>query len=268
MDSIGYLGIFVALIGLVVGLLTARGHRRARANASAAQRWRSAPGKVIETGIGVQTGHNSSGGYSYFSPWIRYSYVADGTERTGQRLRFGDVTTRTRGGAETILGRYPAGAEIKVHFDPDAPDESVLEPGKVGNNLRNLAILCAFICLIGVGIFAASLTGVFSADVDGHWRVRFTAGGVPYEGTLDASHRSGPMVLAFTDAEGPHRVREECTMSRSGQHVAVRCLFPVLLEGQGSYSPDDFDLTYRGGSTLTGTMSSNGTIQGTATFTR
>lgn len=268
MDSIGYLGIFVALIGLVVGLLMARAHRRASANASAARRWRTAPGKVIETGISSQSGHTSSGGYVYFAPWIRYSYTAAGSERTGERLRFGDVTTRTRGGAETIVGRYPVGAEIKVHFDPDAPDQSVLEPGKVGNNSRNLAILCGFVCLIGVGIFAASLTGVFSADVDGHWRVRFIAGGVGYDGTFDASHRSGPMVLAFIDTDGPHRVREECTMTRSGQHVAVHCRFPVLLEGQGSYSPDDFDLTYRGGSTLTGTMSSNGTVQGTATFTR
>ena len=76
------------------------------------------------------------------------------------------------------------------------------------------------------------------------------------------------MILDFTDVEGPHRVREECTMSRSGQHVAVHCRNPVLLQGLGSYSPDDFDLTYRGGSTLTGTMSSRGAVQGTATFTR
>src|SRR5262245_53038078 len=126
MDSIGYLGVFVALIGFVVGFLMTRAHRRARANASEAERWRTAPGKVIETGIGAHSGHTSGGGYVYFTPWVRYSYVADRTERFGERLRFGDVNTRTRGGAQTILARYPAGAAIMVHFNPDAPDESVL----------------------------------------------------------------------------------------------------------------------------------------------
>lgn len=268
MDSIGYLGIFVGLIGLAGALLFTRAHRRARAKATAAERWRTASGKVTETGISSKSGHTSGGGYVYFTPWIRYSYVADGTERVGQRLRFGDVTTRTRGGAETIIARYPAGAEIKVHFDPDAPDESVVEPGKVGNNMRNLAILCAVVGALGAAIFAASLTGLFSADVDGHWRVRFDAAGSTYQGTLDASRRSGPMVLDFTDSAGPHRVREECTLARHGQRVAVRCHDPVLLEGQGAYSPDDFDLTYQGGSTLTGTVTSNGAPQGAATFTR
>lgn len=268
MDSIGYLGIFVGVIGLVAGLLMARAHRRARARSSAAQHWRSAPGKVIETGIGVQSGHTSSGGYTYFSPWIRYSYVIGGEERHGERIRFGNLTARTRGGAAAMLAPYPAGAAIIVHYDPDAPGESVLEPGKVGNNLRNLAILCGVVCLIGAGIVLAAVAGLFSADVDGHWRVRFAGGGVTYDGTLDARHGAGPMVLDFTDPQGPHRVREDCTLARHGQNVAVRCSNPVLLQGQGSYSPDDFDLTYRGGSTLTGTVTSHGEQIGTASFTR
>ena len=43
------------------------------------------------------------------------------------------------GGAETI--RAPSAGADHCPPDPTRPDESVLEPGKIGNNLRNLAIL-------------------------------------------------------------------------------------------------------------------------------
>jgi hypothetical protein len=41
-----------------------------------------------------------------------------------------------------------------------------------------------------------------------------------------------------------------------------------MIEGGGTYSADNFDLTYQGASRLTGRVTSTGAPVGTATFSR
>jgi len=269
MDSIGYLGIFVALVGLAGALWAARAHFRSRAQVEAARRWLDAPGKVLSTDIQQRGGGSASRrtAYYYF-PLIHYSYVVNGRERQGSRLRFGLTSTRSRAGAAQILAPWPVGAAIQVRYDPDDPDQSVLEPGKAAGNLLLVSIACGVVFLIGAAIMMLAVRGVFSADVSGHWHVRFEAEGVTYEGDLEAHRGAGPLTLAFTTPEGRKRVREDCTLTRNRQHVLVRCANPQLIEGGGSYSPDNFNLTYEGASRLTGSINSNGNAVGNATFTR
>lgn len=265
MDSMGYLGIFVALIGLVGALWAGRGHRRARALIEASERWLDAPGKVIASQVEMRGVRGESG---YYVPLVRYAYVVNGREREGSRLRFGMTTARSRRGAEAMLAPYPAGADVKVRYDPDNPDQSALEPGKASSNLLIAAIACVLLCLGGGAIIVMAVNGVFSADVSGHWHVRFEGGGVTYEGNLEAVRGAGPLTLAFTDSEGRKRAREDCTLTRNRQYVLVRCANPQMIEGHGSYAPDNFDLAYLGASQLVGSATSHGEAIGTATFTR
>jgi hypothetical protein len=267
MDSLGYLGIFVALIGAVGALWAGLAYRRSRALVEAAKQWREAPGKVAATDV-ERRGGRTTAHDAYYVPLIRYTYVVNGREREGARLRFGLVTARTRGGAEKMLAPWPAGAAIQVRYDPDDPDRSVLEPGKAGGNLLAVTILFLILFLAGAAIVVMAVRGVFSADVSGHWHVRFQAGGITYEGDLDAVRGAGPLTLAFADPQGRKRAREDCTLTRNRQHVLVRCANPQMIEGVGSYEPDNFDLTYDGASRLTGSVRSNGADAGVATFTR
>jgi hypothetical protein len=264
MDSLGYLGIFIALVGLVGGLLCGLGHKRARARSQAAERWLTTAGIVTETGT-VRGGTSRN---AYYRPAIRYTYEVNGRKREGARIRFGMISARSPGGAEAILAPYPVGATIQVRYNPENPDDSVLEPARVGSNLLVGAIVCGFFFLGGAAIVILAVKGVFSADVSGHWHVRFEAEGVTYEGDLEASRGAGPLTIAFTDSEGRKRAREDCTLTRNRQTVLVRCANPQLIEGRGSYSPDNFNLTYQGASRLTGSVTSNGAAAGTATFTR
>ena len=266
MDSLGYLGIFVALIGLVGMLWGGLAHRSARAAVAAAERWPSAPGKILATE--PQRRGGSSGRNQYYVPLVRYSYVVNGREREGSRLRFGYTSARSRGGAEAMLAPYPVGAEVKVRYDPDNPDQSVLEPGKTSANMLFLAIACAFLFLGGAAIVVMAVRGVFSADVSGRWHVRFEAEGVTYEGNLEAVRGAGPLVLAYTTPQGPKHAREDCSLTRNRQHVLVRCANAQMIDGEGTYSPDNFDLTFRGADRLTGSVTSEGQPSGTATFTR
>src|SRR3954468_13282652 len=181
MDSIGYLGIFVALVGLVGALWAGLAWRRARGLVEAAQRWLDAPGKVLAAGAELRGGGATTARNAYYVPLIRYTYVVNGREREGSRLRFGLTTARTRGGAKKMLASYPVGAAIQVRYDPENPDQSVLEPGRTSSNLLIAAIACCFLLLGGAAIVAMAVEGVFSADVSGHWHVRFEADGVTYE---------------------------------------------------------------------------------------
>lgn len=266
MDGIGYLGIFVVLVGVVGALWAGRRYARGKANVAAAQHWLTAPGKVIETNVrrhGVSGGRNA-----WYTPEIAYSYSAQGSERRGSRLTFGMPTARTRGGGEAMLARYPVGAEVQVRYDPDNPDESVLEPGKVAGNLLFAAAACVALCLGGILIVVLAVQGVFSADVSGHWHVRFVSAGVGYEGDLEARHGAGPLTLSFNGSRGPVQIREACALSRRKQEVRVTCENPQVLSGTADYSPDNFDLTYQGAATMTGSVSSSNGAGGTATFTR
>jgi hypothetical protein len=264
MDSIGYLGIFVALVGLIGGVLSGLGHIRARARSQAAACWLTAPGTMIEAGA-VRGGSSRN---SYYSPAVRYTYEVNGRIRQGTRLRFGMVSARSRGGAEKMLAPYPVGGAIRVRYNPDNPDESVLEPARVGRNLLVAPILCGFIFVGGAAIIVLAVQGVFSADVSGRWHVRFVASGVTYEGNLEAVRGAGPLALAYTTPQGPKHAREDCTLTRNRQHVLVRCANAILIDGTGSYVPDNFDLTYQSASRLTGRVTSEGQPDGTATFTR
>jgi hypothetical protein len=167
-----------------------------------------------------------------------------------------------------MLAPYPVGGQIQVRYDPGDPDQSVLEPGKAGGNLLVATIGCVILVLIGASIIVLAVMGVFSADVSGHWHVRFQGDDQVYEGDLEAVRGAGPLVVTYNVRDGRRRAREDCTLTRNRQHVLVRCANPQMIEGTGDYSADNFDLTYQGASRLTGTVSSNGAQFGTATFTR
>jgi hypothetical protein len=268
MDSIGYLGIFVALVGAVGALWSGLVHRRARSLTEAAKRWLDAPGTIVATDVEQRGGISATNRNSYYVPLVRYTYVVNGREREGSRLRFGMATARTRGGAEKMLAPYPPGAAVKVRYDPEYPDQSVLEPDKTGSNLLVAAVACFVILLGGAAIIVMAMKGVFSADVSGHWHVRFQVDSISYEGDIDAVRGAGPLIVAFTDQEGRKRAREDCTLTRNRQHVLVRCANARLIEGTGTYSPDNFDLVFDGASRLAGSITSNGVDAGSATFTR
>jgi hypothetical protein len=266
MDSIGYLGIVVTLVGLAAAFFTGRGHVRARASIEAAKRWPAAPGTVIASQVDRRCG--SSGRNAYYVPTIQYSYVVNGRERQGARLRFGATNMRSRSGAEAALAPYPAGADIQVRYDPADPDQAVLEPDRMSSYLLIVAILSAVVLLIGAFIVVLAMRGTFSADVSGRWHVRFEGDGAVYEGELEAIRGAGPLTLSYNGPQGSKRAIEDCTLTRNRQHVLVRCANPRMLQGTGTYSADNFDLTYQGASRLAGSVTSNGQPVGNATFSR
>ena len=102
------------------------------------RRWPQATGKVIVSDL--QRSRDSEGGYSY-RPEVSYQYSVEGQEFIASRTRYGDrLALSWSAPAARMVRRYPVGAVVSVHYDPDEPAEAVLEPGVNGLILMGVAL--------------------------------------------------------------------------------------------------------------------------------
>lgn len=58
---------------------------------------------------------------------VRYEYEVAGKRYAGSTIRFSQGKYRFRDQAERVIERYPPGAEVAVHYDPDNPATAALE---------------------------------------------------------------------------------------------------------------------------------------------
>lgn len=64
-----------------------------------------------------------------FRPQIRYRYQVDGREFSGTRVWAVDYSSSGRGEMQAVVDRYPVGQAAQVHYDPEKPENAVLETG-------------------------------------------------------------------------------------------------------------------------------------------
>ena len=131
-----------AAIGLLLWSL--RGQRKAQASL----RWPATTGTVLKSD--VQSDNTASDTSIIYYPVVEYAYKVNGQSYQGSRIRFGPVTGRSAPGpSQETVAKYPAGAHVAVYFDPDRPDEAVLERAAPGSNaLLSAALLVVVILLV------------------------------------------------------------------------------------------------------------------------
>lgn len=117
--------------------------------------WPTTPGVVASTGISSDGGGDDS--EVKYVPELQYEYEVESDTYVSSRYGFGTTPTfNERSAARSwIEERYPEGGEVTVHYDPDRPDRSVLEPG-AGRSLMAVVVGLAF---TGVGIFMLFTSG-------------------------------------------------------------------------------------------------------------
>ena len=114
--------------------------------------WPTTPGQVESKDIKVENNYSEEGQpYQVFTPRISYRYTVDGVEYTSSRRCFGDYGS-TEKRAERVVRAYTVGQTVSVHYDPQHPEASVLEPG------ANWAILAALV--MGVVFFIIGILGL------------------------------------------------------------------------------------------------------------
>ena len=62
---------------------------------------------------------------------MNYFFEIDDKRYEGNTISFGNVSNNNRSDAEAELKSYPKGKEVRVYFNPEDPDDSVLKKGVV-----------------------------------------------------------------------------------------------------------------------------------------
>ncbi len=122
--------------------------------------WPTVSGTVKKCEIEKRTGTEGSGSskreVTYNIAIISYEYSVEGASYTSNRVAFGG---QKRGSAHSLASRYPQGKTVKVFYDPDDHEESVLEPGLTGGSYFFLIfsiVIIGFGCLCGIKGFKGS----------------------------------------------------------------------------------------------------------------
>jgi hypothetical protein len=153
---------YVGLGMLVLGLLWVAGfgyaHARAVGKARASETWPTAPGKVVSCEvIEEETTDREGATTTWYNPVVTYSYNAGGRELTGQRLRFGNYRSGSRKKAEAAVAPYPAGSMPTIRYNPEKPEECVLETKKPGPIYLVMALFG--LLFVAFGLFWGSIAG-------------------------------------------------------------------------------------------------------------
>ena len=116
-------------------------------NAKASVDWPTTPG-VIERSEVVTSKNNDN--QTMYEPEVAYSYSVDGKDYEGNTVGFGaKFSSSSRGFADDVVGKYPKGKDVSVHFRPEQPGDSVLEPGVTWMSYVPYAIGLLF---LGIGL--------------------------------------------------------------------------------------------------------------------
>lgn len=93
-----------------------------RRKMAAVSQWPSTMGTVMASTIEQRS--SSEGGYTDY-PVVQYSYQVNGQPYQALKLAPGPEVGGT--GARKVVGRYPAGAQVMVFYNPQNPSDAVLE---------------------------------------------------------------------------------------------------------------------------------------------
>lgn len=147
--------------GMLFNLVRLRGRMQAAGN------WDKVEGIITVSKVDRPPAH-ASDDLNDATPVVRYRYRAGGQDLEGDQIAFGGQAMMTRVLAGKLVARYPVGAHVDVHIDPNDPKSALLEPGRQGN----LAAQTVFTI-----VFGSIAVILIAHSIAGH--VLYTGKGVP-----------------------------------------------------------------------------------------
>jgi hypothetical protein len=109
--------VFLLLNSIFLGIIFFTRRKMAAINT-----WSSTMGTVLMST--VEWRHSSDSGSTAY-PVVQYSYQVNGQTYQGMKIAPGPEMGGT--GAQKVVARYPAGAQVMVFYDPKNPADAVLE---------------------------------------------------------------------------------------------------------------------------------------------
>jgi hypothetical protein len=119
--------------------------------------WPTAPGKIDTSDVSARASHRSG---RFWALDVRYVYRVGGVDHVGTRLAFAPRWIGSQYAVDDLARRYAVGAAAEVRYDPDQPDEAVLE---TDDQLATQRLFAVWICLfvVAVGVLVMTLRRVF-----------------------------------------------------------------------------------------------------------
>ncbi len=144
---VGGLGIFL----MVMGMLSLQQGKEARS-------WKVIAGRITKSALEekrVDTSHEDGMQRTEvgYLPVVEYQYKVEGEILTGYRINFVEKQYTQKAGKKA-LDKYPFGAVVQVHYDPENPNEAVLETGTI---VSSLVFMLGGLVLVGAGVAIAFL---------------------------------------------------------------------------------------------------------------
>jgi hypothetical protein len=127
--ALGFLGSLV-LLGLFLLALAGKSALEHRRQSS----WRTTPGLVTVSELKTLSGVNGKGERNErFFASVQYTYTVDGQQYVGKAVRRFWKQRQdeflTDYDAQRVVKRYPAGESVTVYYNPESPEEAMLQRG-------------------------------------------------------------------------------------------------------------------------------------------
>jgi hypothetical protein len=149
----------LALLLIALGIVWMAGfaflHFRAVGKAKASETWPTTIGKIVSSEVRVEESRDDDGA-TWYNPVVAYSYSAAGRTIEGSRIRFANMRRGSQRKAEQVLASYQAGGPVTVRYNPEKPDEAVLETQKPGPLYLVLAL--GGLVFVAVGLILGAAT--------------------------------------------------------------------------------------------------------------
>lgn len=162
LPCVGVIILIFGLGGIYLIYLGFKNQQKARAS----QGWLLTTGRIVESSVSQHWSHDSEGGSRLsYSAHIRYEYGVSGQTFISSQVAFGPAPSSYRSArAQAEANRYPVGAAVTVYYNPDNPQEAVLEQRASGTAtvwIVGIAFLGVTACLACplVGMLLWSILG-------------------------------------------------------------------------------------------------------------
>ena len=118
-------GIFMIVIGAGLALILSR---TLLADAADSETWPSVTGTVVTSEVET----NRSGDGNSYSARIIYDYTVDGETYRAGKVTVMDGSSSRSAPARDLVEQYPVGSAVEVFYNPDVPEDAILQPGATG----------------------------------------------------------------------------------------------------------------------------------------
>lgn len=97
------------------------------AEAKASDSWPNVPGIITHSDISQST----DDGKTMYATEINYNFNIGNNSYSGNRISLTSNNTKTSniGSVKKTLQKYPVGQQVTVYYDPELPNNAVLQPG-------------------------------------------------------------------------------------------------------------------------------------------